>query len=66
MLFGLIEIVLFLGGLAFCIFLPVFALIDIVRSNFEGSNKLIWVVVVVGLNFLGAILYFLIGRNQKI
>ena len=66
MLFGLIEIMLFLCGLAFCIFLPVIALIDILKSNFEGSNKLIWVVVVVGLNFFGAILYFLIGRNQKI
>lgn len=65
-LFGLLEIAMFLGGLALFLILPVAALIDIIRSNFEGSNKLIWVIVVIGLNVFGALLYFLIGRNQKI
>lgn len=48
-------------------FLPtVIALVDILRNEFEGNNKLIWVLVVLLLNFFGAVLYFLIGRNQKI
>lgn len=42
------------------------ALIDILRSNFEGNNKLIWVIVVVFSNVLGFILYFLMGKNQKL
>ncbi len=46
--------------------LPVIALIDIVKSNFEGNNKIVWVLVVCFFNVLGAILYFIIGKNQKI
>jgi hypothetical protein len=54
----------------FCIFfialLPLVALIDILRSNFAGNNKLIWILVVLFANFIGSILYFIIGRKQKI
>ena len=46
--------------------LPLVALIDILRSKFEPINKLIWVIVVVFMNILGAVLYFLIGRKQKV
>jgi len=46
--------------------LPLLALIDIVKSNFEGNSKLMWALIVVFVNFIGAILYFAIGRNQKI
>ncbi len=42
------------------------ALIDILRNEFTGSNKIIWVVIVFVLPILGAILYFLIGRKQKV
>lgn len=46
--------------------LPIVALIDIVRSEFKGNNKLIWVIIVVFLNLPGIILYYAMGRNQKI
>ncbi|HKK38896.1 MAG TPA: PLDc N-terminal domain-containing protein [Cryomorphaceae bacterium] len=46
--------------------LPIIALIDIVKNDFSGANKVIWVVVVLFLPILGSILYFLIGRNHKI
>jgi len=50
-----------------CLFLlPLFAIVDIVRSKFEGNMQLIWVIIVVFFNVLGTILYFIIGRNQKI
>ncbi|WP_372773004.1 PLD nuclease N-terminal domain-containing protein [Mangrovibacterium sp.] len=45
---------------------PLIALIDILRNDFEANNKIIWVLVVIFLNLLGALLYFFIGRNQKI
>lgn len=46
---------------------PLIALIDILRSNFKGSNdKIIWVIVVLILPFVGSLLYFLIGRNQRV
>jgi uncharacterized RDD family membrane protein YckC len=46
--------------------LPVIALIDIIKNEFTGSNKLIWVIVVLLLPLLGTILYFLLGSQQKI
>lgn len=48
------------------IVIPLIALIDILTSRFEGNDKLIWVLVVIFLNVLGAILYFIIGRQSKI
>ncbi|WP_240729832.1 MULTISPECIES: PLD nuclease N-terminal domain-containing protein [Flavobacteriaceae] len=42
------------------------ALIDILRNKFEGNNKLIWTLVVLFFNLLGAVLYFTIGKKQKI
>ncbi|MGV3559890.1 PLDc N-terminal domain-containing protein [Larkinella arboricola] len=60
---GGIELLLLL--LAFVI--PVIALIDILRSDFRGSyDKLIWVIVVLCLNTVGALLYALIGRRQRV
>jgi uncharacterized membrane protein YdjX (TVP38/TMEM64 family) len=44
----------------------IIALIDILRNEFNGNNKIVWVLVVLLTNFFGAILYFLIGRKQKI
>ena len=46
--------------------LPIIALVDIVRSEFSSNNKIVWVIVVILLSFIGAILYFIIGRGQKI
>jgi hypothetical protein len=45
---------------------PVFALIDILRHEYTGHNKLIWIVAVLIFPYLGAILYYLIGTRQKI
>ncbi len=42
------------------------ALIDILRNEFTGSNKLIWLLVVTFFPLIGAVLYYLIGRSQKI
>jgi len=44
----------------------IIALVDILKSEFTGYNKIVWVLVVLFTNFFGAILYFLIGRAQKI
>ena len=57
----LLLVVLLLGVLP-----TIIALIDIVKSEFKGNNKIVWLLVVLLTNFFGAILYFLIGREQKI
>jgi apolipoprotein N-acyltransferase len=59
---GIFGIFFLLFGLLF----PILALIDILKSKFEGNTKLIWVILVVFTNIIGAILYYLIGKNQKI
>ncbi|WP_127844805.1 PLD nuclease N-terminal domain-containing protein [Psychroflexus aestuariivivens] len=51
----------------FIFILPtIIALIDILRNEFNGNNKNVWVLVVLFGSFLGAILYFIIGRKQKL
>ena len=60
------ELIVILIVLGFAFLFPLLALIDIVRSKFEGNMQLIWIVIVFLFNFLGSILYFLVGRNQKI
>lgn len=45
----------------------VVALVDIIRNEFDPNhNKLIWVIVVILIPVLGSILYYFIGRKQKI
>jgi len=47
--------------------LPVIAIIDIAKGEFKGGNdKLIWILVVLFLNPLGTLIYFLIGKDQKV
>lgn len=59
------EIIILLLGLLLFV-LPVIALVDIIRNEFTGNNKLIWVLIVIFFNILGSILYFIMGKNQKI
>lgn len=47
------------------IVLTIAALVDVVRSEFKGNDKIAWVIVILLFNFVGAIIYFAIGRNQK-
>ena len=48
-------------------FLPtIIALIDILKNEFSGQNKIAWLLVVLFTNIFGAILCFLIGRKQKL
>ncbi|MBL0745460.1 PLDc N-terminal domain-containing protein [Chryseolinea lacunae] len=43
------------------------ALIEIIRSDFkESSQKIIWLLVLIFLPFLGWLLYVIIGRGQRV
>ncbi|MEJ2683003.1 MAG: PLDc N-terminal domain-containing protein [Candidatus Sulfobium sp.] len=55
---------LLLYGIPFLIGL--LCLIDILRSDFAGNNKIIWLLVVLFLPLVGAILYFFMGSDQKV
>ncbi|MGQ7868387.1 PLD nuclease N-terminal domain-containing protein [Sunxiuqinia sp. sy24] len=60
------EIIIVLFFVLFLLVFALIALVDILKSNFKGNDKLIWVIVVIFLLPIGAMLYFLIGRNQRI
>ncbi len=52
-------------GLPFLIVLA--ALIDILKNEFEpNQNKLIWLLVTILVPVIGSILYFAIGRSQRV
>jgi len=58
---GLPELILLL------ILVPwIWALVDILKSKFTNSNKIIWLLVVIFVPIIGFILYFLKGRKQKV
>ncbi len=63
---GLQELVVVLIVALFFLLLPLWAIVDIVRSKFEGNMQLIWIIIIAFFNIFGAILYFIIGRKQKI
>ncbi len=60
------EIIIILIIVPVFLIIPIIALIDILKNDFEGNNKIIWVLVILFLWLIGAILYYFIGRNQKI
>lgn len=50
----------------FSIGLWVYCLIDILKNRFEQNDKLIWLLVVLLVPFLGSLLYLFIGKNKKL
>ena len=56
---GLWQILLLLGGIVF----PIIALIDVIRNDFTKNNKVVWILVILFANLLGAFLYFIFGGS---
>lgn len=46
--------------------LPVIALIHMLRNNFKGRHRLVWVLIIVFLPLFGAIIYFIMGKRYRI
>ena len=42
------------------------AFVDILRNEFKGNDKLVWLLVVCFVPFIGPLCYFFIGRKKKI
>lgn len=63
---GLSELIMVLFVAIPFLLLPVMAIVDIMKSKFEGNLQLTWILIVFFFNVIGSILYFIIGRNQKI
>jgi len=60
---GILVILLFVF---FIILLPIMALISVLMNEFKGNDKIMWVLIIIFLPFLGSLLYFLVGRSRRI
>jgi len=61
---GLTEVIFLLF---LFIFVPgIIAFIDVLRNEFTGSNKIVWVLAVIFAPFVGSMAYFIFGRKQKV
>ena len=46
--------------------LLVFALVDCVkRQRVRGDNKIVWILIIVLVNFIGPIVYLAVGRKEE-
>lgn len=45
--------------------LLVIALIKLVRSNYEGTDKLMWSLIILFVPFIGAIMFLIMGRKKQ-
>ncbi len=68
----MIPLFLFGGGILITLLVillvflfPLIALISALTSEFQGNEKILWVLIILFLPFLGSLLYFLIGINQR-
>ncbi|ALI99035.1 PLD nuclease N-terminal domain-containing protein [Rufibacter tibetensis] len=63
--FGELIILLLFAGIPAILW--IWSLVDLLTSKFANTiEKLIWLIAVVFIPVLGAILYLIIGRKQKI
>lgn len=60
------QLMLILVALFIFIVPTLLALIDVLRNEFNGNDKIVWLLVVLFGSFLGAVLYFIIGRKQRV
>ena len=46
-----------------CVVMWIVALVDCLKSN--NSNKIVWIIVIILLPFLGSILWFILGKSGR-
>ncbi len=66
---GVLELVVVFAIFGVLVALPLalLAILDVVRSDFRrDSDRVLWAIIVLSVPFIGPILYFLIGRKQKL
>jgi hypothetical protein len=50
-----------------CLALPLYCMFDILKSTFkETSTKLLWLLVVLIVPFVGSLLYLMVGKSDKL
>ena len=50
----------------FIVLLPLIALISVLTNEFRGNDKIIYVLLIIFLPFLGSLIYFLVGYPNRV
>lgn len=45
--------------------LPIIALAHMLRNDFKGRHRLVWVLIILFLPLFGSILYFIMGKRYR-
>ncbi len=45
--------------------LPIIALVHMLRHDFRGKHRLVWVLIILFLPLFGPILYFIMGKRYR-
>jgi hypothetical protein len=45
--------------------LLIFALVDLIRRQHTNGPKWLWIVIIALVNFIGPIIYFIVGRKEE-
>lgn len=61
----LFVIFILLLGLASTV-IWVLCLVEIIKSEYPGNNKVVWLVLVILLPLIGMVVYYVVGRGQRI
>ena len=62
LLFIMLWLVIVVGGL----YLWIWTLIDCIKNEpSEGNDKVVWVVVIAVMNWIGALIYLIVRRPQR-
>jgi hypothetical protein len=60
---GLFGVILFLATSVFWIWMLVDCALN---PSLTGTDKVVWVLVILFLHFVGALIYFLVGRKRSL
>ncbi|HRJ28772.1 MAG TPA: PLDc N-terminal domain-containing protein [Cyclobacteriaceae bacterium] len=64
---GGMEWIIILVAFSLSLILPILAISDIIKGDFRNPNdKLIWILVVLFMPIVGSMIYFWVGKGQKI
>jgi len=61
---GIWELIVLLVLVSIPLFL--IALIDVLKHEFSGNDKLVWILVIIFFPLLGPILYLVIGKKSRL
>ncbi|WP_339697881.1 PLD nuclease N-terminal domain-containing protein [uncultured Roseivirga sp.] len=61
-----IGLILYQSVILLAVLLPILCLVSILKHQFNGNDKLVWVLVVIFVPILGPILYLTMGRKKRL